>query len=435
MVPQGYLQARVNVCYAGVTHLGWVHPSCVMTIGGDDKSAHVLYEDFSITDDREGARSTCQFVLKDGLVPAIGQDVTITFAQPNEFLFGGTILRYDAAPQGPYAEAVRWRCTAYGYRWLLDAYDLVLRNYEDVGAGTMVRDILARYTNPAEGWRVGYIPKATANLWLGFQYASVSAAFDRIAAAMGWWWEVTPEKIVNMCELYPEAAQPTLSAADEQALVYAEDGTQLRTRAVFAGEGTTVTALAAPTATSIAVAETSLFSAAGGYALSGHNQITYTGLSAASGPGTLTGVSGLSETIELGAAIQVLVIYDDAAAQTNLGATPLGLTRIPHFFSNDQLSLTELTDRAAADVGVFGGALKSIRYRQTEQRTRYLRPGRTVSFVGMTEPVAISTSFQVQQMRTYPRGKIVGTDICLYRDVYATRFNRSLSQLIGDVTR
>lgn len=108
-------------------------------------------------------------------------------------------------------------------------------------------------------------------------------------------------------------------------LEYQLDLTQVRTRITVIGGGTQTTAPVAAGATSISVEDCSWFAGTGGTVLARNQIITYTGTSAASGPGNLTGVpaagTGCINTALLqGDEVQVYVQRNDAAAQTALAA-------------------------------------------------------------------------------------------------------------------
>jgi hypothetical protein len=425
-----YLQARSGIARSGVTYAGWTPPKLVVLINGVDRTANVLYGNFSIAD-RMGAPSTLTFTLKN-VTPVDGHDISVTYATPNDFLFAGTVLQIEAQPFRTGSQFLQWTCAAVSYHWLMDRYMLVLASYQSVGVGTMVADILYRNTNGS--FRVGSIPSSFGNLDMDFTYETVSGALDRIGKAVGAFWELTPEQVVNFYTTPVEAALPTVTNAPIASVRYGEDLTQVRTRVIYEGGGSTASVTGGtqlPLPTTIAVDDTSMFSTTGGLARSGTNIITYTGTSTSSGPGSLTGCSGQTSDIPQGAPINLIADVADGAAQTAL-ATVLGgglSGQATYYLQDGRLSQLEANGRAAAELANYGAKLKEVTYLT---QYRYVKVGRSVT-LSISDPLTISGAFRIQAITISPRTRIEGQTVDLWRYVTGTPMLRTVGDLLRQV--
>ncbi len=433
-----FYQARSNVCRAGVTLAGWTPPNISLTINGTNRTSSVVLDgNFVLTLKADGTPATMSFTVKN-LTPTVGQDVALKFASPNEYLFAGTLLQAEAVTESPRGTStVFWHCTATSYPWLLDRYDRILKKYRSVGVGTMVADILSRYTNG--GFRVGYCPSSLGNLDMDFTFETVSGAMNRIAKAANAFWQVEPfdgtSRIVNMYNSYPQTAPATVTETSiiGDSLKYVPDLTQVRTRTVFQGSGSSASAAVAFGSTTIPVDDISPFLAAGGYAVSGQSLITYTGVSSASGAGSLTGVSGLLEDMAQGDTVDLLTITVDAAATTAL-ATRLGgglSGQATNYLSDGRLSADEASNRADTDLAVFDAPLEDAGWTYKTVK-RWLRVGQSVT-VAIANPVTVSGSFLIQVVTWKPYGIFGGTNTQVFQSVEASRYVRSMTDLLSQL--
>lgn len=435
----GFLQARSGIGRSGVTYCGWTPPSIIATIGGTDCTVDILSSGWSLTLRADGTPPTFKFRTKT-ITPVLGQDLKLTYATPDEYLFAGTILQRTATPTGPGSTLLQWDCTAVGYQWLIDRYDKVLAQYASVGVGTIVADILARFTDG--GFRVGYCPSSLGNLSMTFtQDSNVYASLQRIATAAGnAVLEIGPDRIVNLYPVgtYPEGALATLTQASVYrppgpAFTYSEDLTQIRTRSICIGDGSTATAVASPGAAAIAVQDTSAFTPAGGMAISGVNRITYTGLASSSGPGSLTGCSGVLYDIGSGDSVNVLVDLTDSGSQTAL-ATLLGGS-LSGKATNVQTgggSLSETTARATADLATFDAVLDTLAL-SPKTPIRHLRAGQSIP-INVTNPMTVSGTFSIQAVTITPRGPIGSLNFEVYQQMQLGNFSRSLVTLLTELS-
>jgi hypothetical protein len=424
-----YLQARSGIARSGVTYSGWTPPNVTVRLAGVDRSADVLMRDWALTLRADGQPATFRFKVKN-TAPALGQDVRVTYTTPDDYLFGGTLLQVESTPSDNQSTHVLWDCTAVGYQWLLNRYTLVLAQYASAGVSTIVADILSRFTDG--GFTVGYVPASLGTLSMEFTWETVWDALRRIAKAKGAVVDVTPTRAINMYVTYPEAPLTTVTEADilVNSLTYRGDLTQVRTRTLYEGAGSTTTTAVSAGAATIPIADLTAFDS--GTAVIARSLVTYTGRSALSGPGVLTGVTGLLYDVGQNEAINIVVAATDAAADTAL-ATLLGGGldgQATNYLQDGRLSSSEATARASADLDTFGGALEDISFVWWPSR-RYLRAGRTLP-LSVSYPIAISGTYLIQSVTITPcrrMGGEAGLD-GMMQTIQLGSFTRSLTELL-----
>jgi hypothetical protein len=421
-----YLHSRSGIARSGVTHAAWVPPSHEIRINGTVRTSSVPYG-WTIVDRVDGTPSVFTFRLKAAVTPAVGHRVLVKYATPDDYLFVGTLLQIDQTnwmDDGLF----EWSCVALGDHWLLDRYDLVLARYQSTGVRSMVVDILSRFTNGGSTpFTAGYIPSSLGNLDMEFTFETVTGALNRIARAVDAYWEVTPFRAINLFQTPNEAALPTVTIANAIRVRYREDLTQVRTRSLFQGQGSTAAAAANVGASTIAVEDTTPFSDSGGTVVSGPQTITYTGRTMASGPGSLTGVSGIVFDIDIGDPVDLLVEIEDSGAQTAL-ATLLGgglSGQATHRQQDGRISQGEATGRATADVAAFGGALAELDFTTLH---RHMKIGREL-VVSLSGSTSISGTYRIQQITTEHRVSKRGT-LDLWRHVNTSPFTRKLTDIL-----
>jgi len=424
-----YLQSRAAIAVSGVTHAGWTPPNVQILINSVDRTASLLQGDsWVLTAHADGTQGL--LITSKTFTPVVGHDVRVLYATPSDYLFGGTILTREAIPFTPDSADVQWHCSVGAYRWLLDRYDKILASYTGMGANAIVARLLAGWTDG--GFRVGYIPSSLGDLTMDFTMEELSAGLERVAVAVDATVRIEPERIVSIAATWPEATLATVTEAHirQGSLRYREDLTQVRTRVIFHGGGSTTTAIVSAGGTTIDVENTAPFPDSG-IVLSGFSLITYTGRSTSAGPGQLTGCSGFARDLRSGDAVDVVVVATDGAKQTAL-ATVLGgglSGQATHYQADRRLSSAEATRRATADLSRFGDALPSLAFTYVAVQ-RHLRPGQVLP-VAITAPIVVNGTFIVQSVTTALRGNFSGTSIEIFQSVTASLFDPSLVALIG----
>lgn len=433
-----YLPALSGLARSGVTFAGWTPPTFAVRINGTDRTSSVLRDGWAITH-RLGSPSVCTFTL-DNLTPTIGHDVIIRHSAPGDDLFGGTLLQAEAEIVSP--TQVLWHCTATGYAWLLGQFT-VTRSFVNTSINTILHHLIADYTDG--DFSVGYCP-INERVSVDWSAVPLPQALDQLASIVtpaGAWWRVSADKRIDLCAAYPcsDLALGDTTAAHRLRLT--KDLTQVRTRTRVTGQRTTVTAAVSPGATEIPVAEIGWFQPATvglatGEALAGPNDFTYTGILSETGstvvdygPGTITGVSGITAPIAEGETVSIVYTYDDTSAQTALAAT-LGSPStgiVTHWIHKPELSLVACAAVAEADVTQYGSALTSVEYATS---TRGTQIGRVIA-AAVTTPVTVSGDFLVQQMTIEPRGRVAGTTVDLWYTLTAGASYRRMNDLLGRI--
>jgi hypothetical protein len=421
-----YLQALSGIARAGVTYSGWVKPSFQATIGGTVRT--LVRDDWSIQHSL-GGPSLCEFRVRN-FTPTIGHDVKVRYAGGGgDYLFGGTLLQAEA--EVLTNTNVEWHCIATGYQWLLGQF-LVQGTYRDMAINTILARLVASYAS--SDFSVGYCPHGD-RVTVEFDREPLPQAIAKLASLVpgGAWWEVTPDKRINLCTTYPDASIALTGSTASRSVRLHKDLTQARTRTRVVGIGTTVTAAVEPGATSISVAEIGWFTS--GEALAGTNDLDYTGVSSPDnvsyGPGTITGVTGVLEPIAEGDSISVVGTYDDTTAQTamasTLGSPASGI--ITHWIADPTLSKEACLARAQADVTKYSAAIETVQYSQS---LREARVGRLVA-ASVSSPLTISGNYQIQNLHITPRGKVEGTKLDLDYAVSASAHNQRATGLLARI--
>lgn len=224
--------------------------------------------------------------------------------------------------------------------------------------------------------------------------------------------------------------------------------------------GTTLSADAALLATTLSVVDETVFATSPGWVKVGDQIVRYTGTSA----GTLTGIPSVGygslkaaveastpvtwlpslvlttpqtfdPPIEPNQAVIQRVTVDDTVAQAAQAAIEGGDGIYEFVFSNDRLSLAGLTAQAQAELDVFGGAIRGLRY--TTRHPAH-RTGRQVTAVLTGRAGTLDGTFTIQEVRVkgydqvtrYDRGDRTGFPV---REVTATPLRiQQLVNLIGE---
>lgn len=424
-----YLQARSGIARAGVTHAGWSPSAVSFRVGGTARTIqHNATSRFSIHEQLDGQPSKLQFDAY-GYTPTLGQSVTFAWTTPDAYLFAGTVTRRSMRLDKDRLAV--WRCEALDDGgWLMNRYAKVTATYRRLGVNTILARILADFTDG--GFRVGYCPASLGDLTaIEFSQENVSQAIDKLAAAVGTYWRVDPERRVYLADTWPDGNALSLSnSADIREVFYDDDLTQLRNRTTVIGGGSTTSAQTAGGATTLAVQDTTPFLAAGGTVFVERQVVTYTGYSVSSGPGTLTGCSGIAEDIPAEARVLVYRQANDATAQADLAATlGGGLSGIvAHLIPDDGLTDSEANLVAASDVAAFKAAPAGIEYDVVD---RVSSIGKVVA-VTITAPIAISGDYRIQSVTLLPR-TVSGANMDFTRRVNARVFQQRLAALFRKV--
>lgn len=390
-----YLQARANIARAGVTYAGWAFPRFAFVVGGTERTP--LLSNFSIEERLDDAPGVCNFRAY-GYTPTCGQTVSFAWTTPDAYWFAGTIVRRRMRLDPD--DVPIWDCTALDYTWLMNRYAKVTAQYRNLGVNSILARVLADFTNG--GFRVGYCPSSLGTIdAFDCEHEDVSSVLTRLAATCNAYWFVDPWKCVYLANTFPYGNALTItSSASFRNVVYDEDLTQLRNATEVFGRSTQTTATVSAAATTIPVDDTRAFSVSGGTARSGQNLVTYTGLSVASGPGNLTGCTGIVYEIQQGDEVIVRRRSDDTVAQAALATTLGGISGVViNVIKDDSLNDAEATLVANTDIAAFADVPNGITFDITDRETAIGK----IATVSIASPIAISDTFRVQSVSIVPR--------------------------------
>jgi hypothetical protein len=413
----------------------------VLTIGGSTRTSQITKSDsgtpqFSIRMGLDDQRGEARIWTRRFL-PTLYHDVILRNGGANGvILFRGRVLGLDSTA-AHQSLAARHEMSCVGDHWLMDRFARVTARYRQQGANTIVAHILANFTNG--GFATGSIPSSLGNIeTIDFSDEFVSKAITRVARALDpvAVWRLDAERRVSMtATTFPDGNALTLASSTKGYWNFriGEDGDQTRTRVFYEGEGSFASEAVGASTGTIPVEETRFFLSAGGVVRVNQNTVTYTGVSASSGPGNLTGCSGIVFDIGAGEPVNVLVQSDDSAAQTAV-ATALGggLSGVIVAVQQDgRLSAAECDTRGTADLLNSGTPPKSVGYATANEFTRV---GKMVA-VNVTAPRTVNSSFRIQSVTITPRGKFTTTEVNFEYTVQAGPFRRSLPDVLAGVVR
>lgn len=426
--------ARSGVAVSGVTRSGDFVQSFTVQIAGVDRTSKVWSRDTTITDilGSEPSRMTGKargFAVSEGQAIKVyngGIDVGVPY-------FAGHILQVRPASKRKRDQVV-YNFEATDYTWRMNQYARITAVFKSIGVNVLVRTILATYTEG--GFVGGYLPSSLGDIEeMQFTNETVSNALDRIAERVdgGAYWSVDYQQRVSMwpiAEDDPHVDANGLSVVDgdsHREPKYDIDLSQIRTRVICEGGGSATTAVAVFGAATISVEECGWYSSSGGTCRVAQDIITYTGRSVASGPGTLTGVSGITKDVSLGEIVVVRAQADDSAAQTALAALIGGSGIAVEMISDGRLGLEECERRAAAELEFYDTAVREYGY--TVDDDIHTVAGRTVS-INVTKPATVNTDLRVQQVVIRKRSKVTGSTLGFERQVTASPVRVVLADIL-----
>lgn len=288
------LYALSNIARSDATRSNYTSSRGFVAIGGTPIAGghpaggpHIV-GDLTITDALNEAPNRAQFRVR-GMTPVVGQDLVVTVGSTNNLdrLFAGQVLTFNHVYVGTPANYA-YEVSAIDWTWGL-GQRLVSRRWQSVSATTIAQDIVAA---GAPGYTTDYV---AANLPTLDEFTltdrAVPAALSALATRLGGYWYVDyhkrihlwtdrdPEPLTDPAILNPIHASLTDLAIET-------DGTQLVTRALVEGGGSTALAdLVPPGETMIPVASAVWYETTGGAVKVGPQRIRYTGRDLGGGGG------------------------------------------------------------------------------------------------------------------------------------------------------
>lgn len=405
-------------------------------IGGSTRVVSTEPGEFSIVDRLSAASEATLYVR--GFVPAEFSDVKLyNGGTGGTRLFCGTVITptYDAVRLGDEP----WhQLQCQDYTWLINRYKRVRGIYSGIGINTCLRQVLASFTDG--GFTVGYCPSSLGNVTdLVFEDATVTDVLDQLAEIADGFWDVDGDKRVHIFtdpdHLSTDSITLDASSKNFSGLKVTRDGTEIATRVIVHGAAVQVTSLTSSASTTLPVEECSPFvgaSTTSGSVFVNGMAIAYTGVSVTSGPGNLTGVTGLTADVPQGASAQVRVVVEDGTAQSDL-ATLLGggLSGIAEItVQSSGANIDGCTGLANSILATRKASQVQLSYRTQDQvhtGAQGTVPGQVVS-VSLSSPSTVSGDFRVQSVDIGVKqgGKVAGTTLGFERRVNLAPYNRVL---------
>jgi hypothetical protein len=375
-------------------------------------------------------------VAGTSFVPVQGQTITIADeTSSSSLLFGGTLTDVQLSfmetytVQDPTPRLVSfWNVQATDWSWLMNKDNRVYARFDNVGANVAVARLLD-LCDPALGMRVGMIPQGLGNVTRTFDGQMVTEGIGEIAKSANALWRMRlGARRIDLFQSEDLDGNPIVIDGTRRVwenFTLSTSLGQVRTRVQFEGEGSTTTAVVPAGANVIPISECGVFKASGGRAKSLHQaNIFYAGRTASSGPGTLTGVTGVVDDIPQGTSINVFVERSDATAITNL-ATVLGggYTGVVAYYGRDQ-RVSETTSTGVADQNLaFNKDPRQVASYGTEERFQW--PGKLAS-VNYTTPATVNATLRLQSVTVMLRGVKDNSNLFrIYRKVAAEPGQRS----------
>lgn len=433
--------ARSGVAHSGNFYSGDFVPSWSVYIDAVDRTRQTLSDDTTITDNQGSEPNTMSGAARGFDVVELdeirvyngGDGVGVPYFAGHIQQISPTSLRKVDKTRQPF--------TATDYTWLMDQHARVTGVYKSIGVNTLVRRILADFTEG--GFTGGYLPSSLGDIdEMQFTDELVSRALDRIAdrVSVGALWSVDYAKVVSMWLASEEdphvTGGATLTVVDGDGHRDPKpsiDASQLKTRVICEGKGSQNEGLVAANAVTIPVKECGGYRASGGTVRAEQNLITYTGRSAESGPGALTGCvwSGSQRDIPDSTDIVIRAQADDAAAQTALAALIGGTGIAVDVIGDGRLGVDECEKRAASELVFYKNIVQQFSYNIDDDIKTVA--GRNVA-ITVTKPRAITAvTLRIQQVELRKRSKVAGSTIGIERTVTAAPVRVKLDDLLSQV--
>jgi hypothetical protein len=366
-----------------------------------------------------------------------GSEIIIGLGNLTNRIFAGHILSYRQPPHH-FRDQKRplFELDCIDYSWQLDWKRVTGKSWTSTSVGTIVGDIITAF---APAFTVRTEAGLTSVDFQSNHDERVSEALSRLMKMIGGYWYVDYDRVVHVyVNPEPDGNAVALDSTNTKfwAFEYAEDISQARTRTRVTGGASTTTAVAAVGATSLAIDDTRLFASAGGYALVGGNQITYTGKSTTEGPGSLTGIpsagtGSVLTSVAQGESVRVLAIQQSAtSAAAMIAQVGTGDGYIEHTIEDGSLGDSAANQTASGDLLLNQTYDKRIAFRT---RDLFMRSGKLVS-VDQT-----NTKTNQHLTGSYKVQRVVISDIELSRTRYPVRTveaganRQNLFIILGDV--
>jgi hypothetical protein len=285
--------ARLGMMRLNAARLDVYQPNAFILINGFDVSGKVRIEGATITQQLNHAPDTCTFRCWN-MVPVAGQSVAIYVGayHADQQLFGGRIIEVTTLYEGGLSSLVAYDVNCIDPTWLLNRQKVLIK-YTNQSATAIVTDIVARFTRQVSVAHVA--PNLPVLDEITFTHEEVADALTRIAERVGGYWYVDYQNDLHFFLDEGTTASPITQANPRHSRAHQlrEDLSQVATLIVGRGGGSAAAIDIAPGQTELPVNEgkdETWFSTDGGYAESGPQVFTYTGVKGRGGAGAVAGI-------------------------------------------------------------------------------------------------------------------------------------------------
>jgi hypothetical protein len=354
--------ARSATCESGTCRAGSVYYRLKITV--NDVPIGVLVSSGFRINHIVGRASTCTFSTR---IPVVeGQQVKVIDDGAHHLLFGGTVDTVTFRKQKDEPTIYDVACT--DWIWLANKDTEIYEQFVNISANTALTRII-EYTDPGIGIMPGSIPESLGNITLTIDGSNFEQAVNDIARITKANWKLTAHRRLDVyqTEVPNGNALELADGSRVKLLGFKTQISQIRTRVVGIGGGSQTSGITSVGSTSILVKECGWYSPSGGFIkVSGIPPITYTGVTATSGLGSITGVSGLSRDLADNETINVYTVVNDISAQSDLATKLSGggsLTGIATYrFSDQRLSLSTLVNKCQMFLDFYKTPIREASY-------------------------------------------------------------------------
>jgi len=206
---------------------------------------------------------------------------------PDARLFAGEIVVVQQLYEGDRPALVAYHLSCTDYTRALNRRK-VTKSYPTQSATAIVLDLMA--SRAVDGFTTTYVAANLPSVAIDFTFEDMNRALTRLANRIGGYWYVDYTKALHFFLEEPGDVPAPLEpgGACFDNLRFETDLTQVRTRVLVEGAGTTVLTQINPGETQVPVRDAVMFPAGGGQAVVGQQRLTYTGV-ITGGPGSLVG--------------------------------------------------------------------------------------------------------------------------------------------------
>jgi len=215
---------------------------------------------------------------------------------PDARLFAGEIVIVEQVYELDRPELVAYHLSCTDYTRALNRRK-VTKSYPTQSVTAIVLDLMA--SRAADGFTTTFVTPNLPSVAIDFTFEDMNRALTRLANRIGGYWYVDYTKALHFFLEEPGDTPAPLEPGGEpfDDFRIESDLTQVRTRVLVEGLGTTVLTQVGPGATVIPVRDPVMFPVTGGQAIVGQQRLTYTGV-IPGGTGSLIG-TGAQPTVAL----------------------------------------------------------------------------------------------------------------------------------------